>query len=453
MDLILVHVGFVIAYIIRFGINPPKHNFQPYYELVPVIILISIILFHIYGLYNTLRKNYNDIVFSLIISLSLLQILTVVSTFFIRQFAFPRSIFGIALIIQIGLLSLWRYIVQNAIKHAHGEKNIMIVGEKDAADKIAKKLITSSRGWFEIKYIISPEKYDEIIKHFDEIDAVYICNDVKEDIKTRLFYDSMKFKKHLFVVPNFRDILMVKSQFVQFDDVPVVSINSLSLTEEDKFIKRVFDVVFSIIGVVITLPLMAIIALIIKLTSPGPVIYKQTRITENGKKFKVYKFRTMYNDAEKMTGPVLATDNDPRITKAGKILRATRLDELPQLFNVLKGDMSFVGPRPERPYFVEQFEKQYPSYKYRHNVKAGITGLAQVFGKYSTDADDKLRLDLIYIKNYSFWLDLKIILLTLKTVLTKEASFGIKEDVELEELLESLDYNVYSELGITKIER
>jgi len=333
------------------------------------------------------------------------------------------------------------------------KKNIMIVGEKDAADKIAKKLITSSRGWFEIKYIISPEKYDEIIKHFDEIDAVYICNDVKEDIKTRLFYDSMKFKKHLFVVPNFRDILMVKSQFVQFDDVPVVSINSLSLTEEDKFIKRVFDVVFSIIGVVITLPLMAIIALIIKLTSPGPVIYKQTRITENGKKFKVYKFRTMYNDAEKMTGPVLATDNDPRITKAGKILRATRLDELPQLFNVLKGDMSFVGPRPERPYFVEQFEKQYPSYKYRHNVKAGITGLAQVFGKYSTDADDKLRLDLIYIKNYSFWLDLKIILLTLKTVLTKEASFGIKEDVELEELLESLDYNVYSELGITKIER
>ncbi|WKV08017.1 sugar transferase [Thermoanaerobacterium sp. CMT5567-10] len=198
---------------------------------------------------------------------------------------------------------------------------------------------------------------------------------------------------------------------------------------------------------------MFIISILIKATSPGPVIYSQTRITENEREFKVYKFRTMVKDAEKMTGPVLATDNDPRITKIGKILRATRLDELPQLLNVLKGERSFVGPRPEIPYFVRQFKEQYPTYRYRYNIKAGITGLAQVLGKYTTDADDKLRLDLIYIMNYSVWLDLKILLLTLKIVLTKEASSGIKGDMTLEELLKSMDYNVYNEFGVTKLDR
>ncbi|MGH2330694.1 sugar transferase [Thermoanaerobacter mathranii] len=453
VDLLLIHVGFILAYIIKFGMNPPIVNLEPYYELIPVITLSAIILFHVYGLYTISRKTYGDIVFSLILSLLLLQVITVASTFFIRQFAFPRSIFFIAFAIQLVLLSLWRYLVQNVRKYVHGEKKVMIVGEKEIAEKLAKKLISSSRGWFDIKYIISPQRYDEIINHINEVDAIYICSDVDENLKTHLFYDSMKFKKHLFIVPNLRDILLVKSQFVQFDDVPAISVNYPSLTNEDKLIKRLFDIIFSLIGILITLPLMIIIAVLIKATSPGPVIYKQLRVTEKGKKFNVYKFRTMVKDAEKMTGPVLATDNDPRITKVGKILRATRLDELPQLFNVLKGDMSFVGPRPERPYFVEQFEKQYPSYKYRHNVKAGITGLAQVFGKYTTDVDDKLRLDLIYITNYSLWLDIKIILLTLKTIFIKEASSGVKREMELEELLKSLNYNVYSELGITKIDK
>ncbi|SHF52147.1 Sugar transferase involved in LPS biosynthesis (colanic, teichoic acid) [Caldanaerobius fijiensis DSM 17918] len=198
---------------------------------------------------------------------------------------------------------------------------------------------------------------------------------------------------------------------------------------------------------------MLIIALLIKLTSPGPIIYKQVRITEKNREFNIYKFRTMYKDAEKLTGPVLATDDDPRITKVGKILRAARLDELPQLFNVLKGEMSFVGPRPERPFFVAQFEKQHPTYTYRHNVKAGITGLAQVLGKYTTDFDDKLRFDLMYITNYSIWLDIKIILLTIKTAFMKEASSGVKDDMTLNQLLESLNYNVYREVGVTKLDK
>jgi exopolysaccharide biosynthesis polyprenyl glycosylphosphotransferase len=351
------------------------------------------------------------------------------------------------------LLLLWRYLVQNVRKHVHGEKKVMIIGEKEVAEKLAKKLISTSRGWFDIRYLIKPEKYEEIMNCINVVDAIYICNNVDENIKTRLVYDSMKFKKHLYIVPNLRDILFVKSQFVQFEDVTVISVNYPSLISEDKLIKRLFDIIFSLVGILITFPLLLIISILIKITSPGSIIYKQLRITEKNKEFNVYKFRTMVKDAEKMTGPVLATENDPRITKVGKILRVTRLDELPQLFNVLKGDMSFVGPRPERPYFVEQFEKQYPSYRYRHNVKAGITGLAQVLGKYTTDIDDKLRFDLIYIKNYSLWLDIKIILLTLKTIFTKEASSGVKSEMELEELLKSLNYNVYNEFGITKLDK
>lgn len=453
VDLLLVHIGFIIAYILRFSINPPMINFMPYYQLIPVITLSTILLFNIYGLYTISRKAYSDILFSLIISLILLQIITTASTFFIRQFAFPRSIFFIAFFVQLILLSLWRYLIQNIRKYVHGEKNIMIVGDGEIAEKLAKKLITSSKGWYDIRYILEPEKFLSNKEYVKEIDAVYICDKIHEEIKSDIISEAIKFKKHIFIVPDFKDILLTKSQFIQFDDVPTISIDYPMLTTEQKIIKRIGDVFLSLFGLIISSPFMLIISILIKLTSPGPIIYSQTRITENEREFKVYKFRTMVKDAEKMTGPVLATDNDPRITKIGKILRATRLDELPQLLNVLKGDMSFVGPRPERPYFVRQFEEQYPSYRYRHNVKAGITGLAQVLGKYTTDADDKLRLDLIYIMNYSVWLDIKILLLTLKIALTKEASSGVKNDMTLEELLKSMDYNVYNEFGVTKLEK
>ncbi|MGJ7045773.1 sugar transferase [Thermoanaerobacterium thermosulfurigenes] len=453
VDLSLIHAGFIIAYILRFSLQPPMINLIPYYELIPVITLSTILLFNIYGLYTISRKTYSDILFSLIISLILLQIITTASTFFTRRFAFPRSIFFIAFFIQLISLSIWRYFVQNIRKYVHGEKNIMIIGDDVTAEKLAKKLITSSKGWYDIRYILEPEKFLSNKEYVKEIDAIYICDKIDEEIKSDIISEAVKFKKHIFIVPDFKDILLTKSQFIQFDDVPTISIDYPMLTTEQKIIKRIGDVFLSLFGLIISSPIMLIISLFIKLTSPGPVIYSQTRVTENEREFKVYKFRTMVKDAEKMTGPVLATDNDPRITRIGKILRATRLDELPQLLNVLKGDMSFVGPRPERPYFVRQFEDQYPPYRYRHNVKAGITGLAQVLGKYTTDADDKLRLDLIYIMNYSVWLDIKILLLTLKIALTKEASSGVKNDMTLEELLKSMDYNVYNEFGVTKLEK
>ncbi len=177
-------------------------------------------------------------------------------------------------------------------------------------------------------------------------------------------------------------------------------------------LKRAFDIVLSSFGLILSSPLWLIISLAIILEDGFPVFYSQKRVGKNGKIFKVLKFRSMIKDAEKYTGAVWASENDPRVTKVGRILRATAMDELPQLLNILKGDMSFVGPRPERPELVEKFVKEFPDFKKRFAVKPGLTGLAQVYGQYDTPPQHKLKYDLLYIKKQSFWLDLKLIFLS-----------------------------------------
>ena len=189
--------------------------------------------------------------------------------------------------------------------------------------------------------------------------------------------------------------------------------------------KRVMDIVLSVVGLIVAAIPMLFIALAIKITSPGPIFYKQRRLTIHRKEFDIYKFRTMIPDAEKLSGPKFAEKDDPRITKIGKILRSCRLDELPQIFNILKGDMSIVGPRPERPVFVEQFEKEIENYDYRFEVKAGLTALSHVYGRYSTYIHDRTYYDLFYIMHYSLLLDIKIILLTAKTMFLKSAAEGV----------------------------
>lgn len=208
-------------------------------------------------------------------------------------------------------------------------------------------------------------------------------------------------------------------------DQPILRLECLSLTPWQQWVKRMEDLVLATIVGLIGLVLSPFIILAIRFASPGPILFRQLRTGQRGKPFYIYKFRTMVADAEKDTGPILATENDPRITPVGRFLRATRLDEIPQVLNILKGNMSFVGPRPERPVFVEQFTEAIPTYAYRFKVKPGITGLAQVKGNYYTDVVDKLRYDLYYIRNYSLLLDLKIILQTVKVILTPEAARGV----------------------------
>ena len=191
--------------------------------------------------------------------------------------------------------------------------------------------------------------------------------------------------------------------------------------------KRLFDIGVSAVMLVLLSPVFLVLAVVIKLDSPGPILYRQDRYTKDRRVFQILKFRTMVQNAEKLTGPVFAQKNDPRITKTGRLLRRFRLDELPQIFNILKGDMSLVGPRPERPFFADQFEKEVPQYGYRFTVKAGLTALSHVYGRYSTYICDRTYYDLRYIADYSFLLDIRILLLTGKTLFLPKAAEGEDE--------------------------
>ena len=207
------------------------------------------------------------------------------------------------------------------------------------------------------------------------------------------------------MIPALEDILLMGAQLDRIDDRPILRLDSFRLTPRQQVVKRIFDLALSSVLLLLLTPLFVLIAVLIKLTSPGPVFYVQERLGEGGVPFKLLKFRSMVVDAEEHTGPVLAQAEDPRITKVGKLLRALRLDELPQLVNIFFGQMSFVGPRPERQFFVEQFEETLPEYRYRMLVKPGLTGLAQVLGKYTTEVDDKLRYDLsISAVTLCFWI-------------------------------------------------
>ena len=210
------------------------------------------------------------------------------------------------------------------------------------------------------------------------------------------------------------------------DDIPMQRVTRMLLTAEQRVLKRILDIAVAVTALIILSPVILITAVMIKLDSKGPVLYSQERVGLYGKTFFVHKFRSMKQDAEAKCGPVLAAEGDPRITKFGRFMRATRLDELPQLFNVLQGEMSIVGPRPERPFFVKQFIVQKPEYDYRHNVKPGITGLAQIAGKYNTSAYDKLIYDLLYIQDVSVKTDLMIMLQTFKVLLTKSSTEGVQ---------------------------
>ncbi len=310
--------------------------------------------------------------------------------------------------------------IYHAVYSVH--RMIMIYGTDCA---VGLKLKMDSRpDKYNIKKMISvDEGIDKICQEILKYDSV-ILNDVAAEIRNDILKFCYERGIRCYVTPKLSDIILRGSTEICLFDTPLLLVRGLGLTFAQRFMKRTLDILLCLIVAVVALPVMLIVAIAIKIEDGGPVFYRQERYTIGYKKFNILKFRSMIVDAEKEGKSIPATENDPRITKVGKVIRAMRIDELPQLLNILKGDMSIVGPRPERVEHVEKYSQEVKEFGYRLKVKGGLTGYAQIYGKYNTSAYDKLRLDLMYIENYNILLDIKLILLTLRIIFKKESTEG-----------------------------
>lgn len=318
---------------------------------------------------------------------------------------------------------------------------LMIYGTDEAVT--LKFKMDSRKDKYKIKKLICVDVgLERVCQEIVKYDCVLI-NDVPAEIRNDILKFCYQHKIRSYIVPKISDILMRGAVDISVLDTPIVMVKGTGLSLVDRFLKRTLDILVSLVAAIVASPIMLVVAIAIKIEDGGPVFYKQKRVTMNNREFEVMKFRSMIVDAEKKTGAVLAAGNDSRITKVGRFIRATRLDEIPQVLNILKGDMSLVGPRPERKVFIDEFCENIPEFAYRTKVKAGLTGYAQIYGKYNTTPYDKLRLDLMYIENYSILLDLKLLLLTVRIIFSKDSTEGIDVAQENEkrrkELLEQMD--------------
>lgn len=264
---------------------------------------------------------------------------------------------------------------------------------------------------------------NEIYAQLEPYESVLLCT-IPEDLRSQLFHYCYCNQKRINLIPQPMDIVFNHATQTQIIDVPILFCRNTKLKTEQAVVKRLVDLLFSFLALLITSPIFLFTMIAIKIEDHGPVFFRQTRLTKNGKRFEVIKFRSMHIHAESGTAKMAET-NDPRITKVGRLIRAARIDELPQLINILQGNMSVVGPRPERPEFYEIFSKELPEFMLRLNVKAGLTGYAQIYGRYNTSPKNKLNLDLFYIESYSLLLDIRLMLMTFKILFMKESTDGV----------------------------
>lgn len=330
---------------------------------------------------------------------------------------------------EIVVISFWSPLSLFLYRKIYPPRHVLLVYGERWTNSLMEKFNTRSDCFYVSKRIHISEGLDKIYAKAHDYEGVIIC-DVPSDIRNKILKYCYDCSIRTYTTPKISDIIVRSSEDIHLFDTPLLLSRNSGLTVEQRVVKRFFDILISFVSIIVLSPLMGIIALAIKLDDKGPVLFKQDRCTKDGKIFAILKFRSMIVDAEKEGAAIPAIDNDPRITRVGKVLRKIRVDELPQLFNILKGDMSIIGPRPERIEHVQKYTEAIPEFKYREKVKAGLTGYAQVYGKYNTTPYDKLKLDLMYIQNYSILLDLEILCKTIKTLFEKESTEGFAEDGE-----------------------
>ena len=396
-----------------------------------VLIAIYGLMFALFAkLYGGLKVGYLkriDVFYSLTLALLCTNVVEYLEiTLINRWFLSPGPMIEMTGL-QLILIIIWiwgsRYIYSKLYR---ARKLLVIYGESDPGDDLIHKM-NSRKDKYEISgKVHSSVGEKEVHKMMREYDGVIIW-DLPSAERNRYLKYCFAHSVRCYVSPKISDIILMGSERIHLFDTPLLVSRNMGLAVDQRAAKRVMDILISGIGIIITSPIMLIIAIAVKAYDRGPVFYFQDRLTLGGKPFKICKFRSMCVDSEK-NGARLASKHDSRITPVGHVLRNLHLDELPQLFNVFMGDMSLVGPRPERDVIMQEYEKEIPEFHYRLKVKAGLTGYAQVYGKYNTTPYDKLKLDLFYIENYSFLLDIKLLFMTVKIFFQKEVSEGVDDD-------------------------
>lgn len=395
--------------------------------VVAVYGIIAFFFTNIYGGYRVGYYKRGDIILSGFIAIFFANIITYLQTCLIGRAIMNALPFVQMTLIDSVLFVIWAFVscgLYSKIFPPH--KMLMVYGGKELATSLVQKMARREEKYRIVEAISAYAEKDEIIEKFKEYPAIILC-DVPSPLRNELLNACFEMDIRVYTTPEISDILLRAADSVALFDTPILLNRNRGLSLEQRFIKRAMDIVFSAVMLVITSPFMLFTVIIVKLQDGGPVIFKQERATINNKHFFVYKFRSMIIDAEKDGISQPAVDGDKRITPVGRFIRTTRLDELPQLWNIFIGDMSIVGPRPERLEHVEMYTAEVPEFSYRLKVRAGLTGYAQVVGKYNTTAYDKLKMDLMYIAGYSLILDLKIMLMTFKILFTKESTEGMKD--------------------------
>lgn len=418
-----------------------KAYFYPFfgrgkYVLMGIYFVLMFVIIHLCEGFKYGILKIADVLFSQWIGIIIVNIVTYLQLCLMANVMIPVRPMLILTLGDFVISGVFVYIFFAIYeRYSKASKLLMVYGNKES---VGLKLKMDTRAdSYNIKKIVSiDEGIDAIFKMLDDFDGLVI-SDVSAEQRNDLLKHCYMHNIETYITPKISDVIIAGGEGIHQFDTPLVMINTTGLTPEQAFVKRFFDIVLSLIAIVLAAIPMLIIAIAIKLEDQGPVLYKQARVTKDGKVFDILKFRSMVVDAEQRP----TTDDDDRITKVGHAIRGIRFDELPQLFNILKGEMSIVGPRPERTEHVEKYTAAIPEFEFRSKVKGGLTGFAQIYGKYNTSAYDKIKLDLMYIENYSFLLDLKLILMTVRVLFKRESTEGFDKVVTAEEILADLEKN------------
>ena len=444
-DIVLISAAYIMATALIFNRSAAVENIFLYNGLLPMLMVITGLLMNVNGLYSIVYKRFAEVLLGLIVTHFCVLILVMSLSYMLKDYTYSRRVLLVALLLQCIFLAVWRFVSWHMGRSILNRRSMLLAGSEAACNHVYNRLRHQPQLNMKLKYVCTELADGSWKAAADKVDIVMICADMSHRDKTDIVNYCYRHGKEIMLIPESFELFCSGARLDKIDDIPVFRLQSLCPSLEVRIMKRTLDILVALAGLVCALPFMAAVAIAIKLGDSGPVLYSQVRTGRHGREFRIYKFRTMRVDAEKDSGPMLAQENDPRITGLGRFLRSVRLDELPQIWNVLNGDMSIVGPRPERPFFVEKFVQEMPEYAYRHNVKPGITGLAQVYGKYNTTPFDKLVYDLMYIQGCSIRTDLTIIIQTVMVLFTKSATEGVQKSEVV-----GVNRYLYNDLGDKK---